>query len=131
MKKIILPLLLLSVILAGCGNKNWLTQDELFQKKQECNSYYNSIINDWNGDINELSLKEIFYSPVKNTCMYIFQNDYSYYIYDILNQKEVFNIQSPFTTCWWVNAVFSEEYDKCEKPITNKFNQKIKELKWE
>ena len=76
-KKFLLPLLLLSVILAGCG-KQWLSQEQLFQKKQECASYKEKIEKDIKEKYRSASpslslsasLDEIFYSPIRNSCLY-------------------------------------------------------------
>jgi hypothetical protein len=105
-----------------------MTADQIFEKKKECGQYLEKIVNDW---VSTLGIKEIFYSPIENTCMYVFQDDNIYYIYDILSSKEIFSIWSAFTTCWGIQKLFSEEFDNCKKPILEKFNGKIKELKWE
>ncbi|KND51239.1 MAG: hypothetical protein ABA06_02925 [Parcubacteria bacterium C7867-001] len=59
-----------------------VSQDELFQKKQECQGYQTSIeaklktLDFYNPDTNYQTthfLKEIFFSPKANTCLYIEQ----------------------------------------------------------
>ena len=72
MKKLLLPLYLLSVVLAGCTStsKPTMTADQLFQKKQECASYNEKIEkeNNLNSDV-ATDTVEIFYSPLKNSCI--------------------------------------------------------------
>lgn len=130
-KNIMLWIFICSIVLSGCSQNSWLSQDELFEKKKECLSYMDKILNTSNKHINESSVKETFYSPIKNTCMYVFQNDFEYYIYDILLQKQIFKLTSPYTQCWWIISWFTAEYKLCEQPIDEEFNNKIRELKWE
>lgn len=119
MKRLLLISVLLgSIILAGCS-QNWLSQDELFQKKQECAKYINiaeermKYLESTNVSIN---IDDIFYSSQLNTCIlwlkaiYVNLDIYqeSYDIYDLL-------IKKPLET-----AITKENYDK-----------KTKELKWE
>lgn len=69
------------IILWGCSTTNKLSQDELFQKKQECIKYERDIQKDiekvnlwWKNESgvwqHSESLSEIFYSPAKNSCLY-------------------------------------------------------------
>ncbi|MEI8009044.1 MAG: hypothetical protein WCI00_06820 [bacterium] len=63
-------------MIAGCTSttKSTMTTDQLFQKKQECANLRDKIeeqINknpDYSGCFN---IKEIFYSPLRNSCLYI------------------------------------------------------------
>jgi len=80
MKKLLIPIILATFLLAGCtSQKAKLTDDQLFEKKQECNKYKdeiqkvidNSLIRDDDEYFSyQVRLKEIFYSPVKNSCLY-------------------------------------------------------------
>ena len=109
-KLLIVSLLLCGIVLGWCSLQKWLSQDELFEKKQECLSYQTNILENINrGDI----LMQIFYSPKINSCLYITKNvisinDTTYYIYD-----------------YFENVLVSSThfYETLEK--------KIKELKWE
>lgn len=72
MKKLLLISLVLSgILLKGCSQQKWLSQDELFEKKQECISYKDKM----NIQVIQLidsdfEVNEIFYSPIKNSCLY-------------------------------------------------------------
>lgn len=78
MKKLfILSMILLSLTLVWCA-QNKLSQDELFNKKQECLTYKDNLQKDidkdklymeTNGWSYSARIKEIFYSPVDNTCI--------------------------------------------------------------
>lgn len=110
MKKLFLiSVILVSAILAWCAHQKWLSEDELFEKKQECISYRNDINQDilrrfsvevWEFEDSEL---EIFYSPSKNSCLYLvhFIRDIGEwhapktmisYVYDYLSSIEVLKI---------------------------------------
>ena len=60
------------IFLWGCTTMNKLSQDELFQKKQECLSNKNIVDKD-NERLNEngidCTIDEIFYSKSLNTCI--------------------------------------------------------------
>lgn len=76
MKKFLLISVFLgSMIFVGCSQQKWLSQDKLFEKKQECAKYKNEMqkqLSDFslNGIENVLEVKEIFYSPIKNSCLF-------------------------------------------------------------
>jgi hypothetical protein len=82
MKKILLISVLLgSLILVGCAKQQELSQENLFEKKQECAKYMNDLTkrneqynysdSDKNGSIsNSSQIEEIFYSPVVNSCVF-------------------------------------------------------------
>jgi hypothetical protein len=76
MKRFILvPILLGSIILSGCWQQQWLSEDELFEKKQECASYENKMKEQLKTfSFNYTScfvVNQLFYSPIKNSCLYI------------------------------------------------------------
>lgn len=66
-------------VLSGCIMQRWLSQNELFAKKQECANYKENVLK----VIKELSdeslqesfyeLDQLFYSPTKNTCIYSYR----------------------------------------------------------
>lgn len=92
MKKFILISLFFSlIILSWCNQQKEISQDELFEKKQECLNYKENIINNTND-----TLTQIFYSQRLNSCLYITKNiisknDTKYYIYDYLEDTLVFS----------------------------------------
>ncbi len=131
MKKILIVSVLLgSIILAGCSQKQ-LSQDELFQKKQECGSYKEAIKSEIKSGIEKenwktleqlwvsIYVKEVFYSSERNSCLYIYNNQnnwYSnYYLVDHLTKEYIM---------WYGETISSSEY-------ISEFNKKVKELKWE
>lgn len=126
-KIIVISLLLGSLILTGCSQKNELSKDELFEKKQECVKHKEDIEKDiavrnfWN---QVEFLEEIFYSPTENTCMYRARGKLSTTLKDweIIN-KERERVYDFFTkeTIIWTDNRFNDEY----------FYNKLKELKWE
>lgn len=142
MKKLLLISILLgSIILAGCGQKQWLSQDELFSKKQECAKYKNNIENIIQNKCEEHKipnienmncyLDEIYFNSKSNSCEYsrywnynsftnwkITENDASerrYYVYDYLSSKEI----------------FSYVCDKSDSECNKMAKDTIKEIKWE
>lgn len=120
MKKIITLSLFFVLFLSSCSiDWNWEKDNELFKKKEECWKYYNELITQlkekyWSSFyINWV--KQIFYSPVNNSCLY----------------EE-----------WWLESSLDvsikDAYTKntiIKKDINNEdfieWNKKIKELKWE
>ncbi|NVP18172.1 hypothetical protein HUU51_05645 [Candidatus Gracilibacteria bacterium] len=130
MKKIILSFLLILTVsfLSGCSSY----KDELFEKKQECNKYYDDIIKYGDGGyINKLSLKEIFYSNKLKSCLFVVKDDNLYSIYDFLEKKEIFSVTGPIIKCGGTDKFFTEEYEKCSNELETELNNKIKELKGE
>lgn len=141
MKKFLLISLLLgSIILAGCGQQQ-LSQNELFEKKQECNKYQDIADNflhlkypetDW--VYVKYEILDVFFSKTLNTCLYWFKafdrlcginywceyaSDYDTYIdfwiYDVLSRKEVFYKRTD-SWKWVINT-------------ENEFNKEIQTLK--
>jgi len=113
MKKFLSISLLLSILfLYGCSTSNKLSADQLFEKKQECAKYKESL----QGEIDKMgssyseTINEIFYSVPKNSCFALTyrvrENHDSYVITDLLTNE--------ITT-------YSEEM----------YYKKVKELKWE
>ncbi|MEI6426371.1 MAG: hypothetical protein WCO66_03395 [Candidatus Absconditabacteria bacterium] len=90
MKKL-LPLIFVTLLLAGCASQGStkMTDDQLFQKKQECVGYKEKI----EKGLGESSLETIFYSPVRNSCVYIISLSDSLFIredmYDYLTNEKI------------------------------------------
>lgn len=93
MKKIFL-LVTLIVTLIGCTNSN----DKLFEKKQECAKYIDTIKTNLKEDSIATSiLEEIFYSPSLGSCVYTYKRifydyknlGYELYIIDHLSNKQL------------------------------------------
>lgn len=74
-KLFLISLLFGSLILTGCSTQKGLSQDELFEKKQECASYENKMKEQLETfSFNYTScfvVNQLFYSPVRNSCLYI------------------------------------------------------------
>ena len=123
-----------------------MTDDQIFQKKQECAGYKDEIEKEIK-DVNvrrkkepgvaphEESLSEIFYSPVKNSCLYstfVVENIPEtskiskpgicsfYKIYNFLEKwhEEIYLVQSDEGECLFWDT--KQDYEKA-----------LKELKWE
>ena len=126
-KLLIISILLGSVILSGCGKQQWLSQEELFEKKQECAKHKEDIEKDIAvrnfGNQIEI-LEEIFYSPTENTCMYKTWWKLSTTLTDweVVNRERerVYDFFTKETVIWTDNRL-NDEY----------FYNKFKELKWE
>lgn len=115
-----------------------MTTDQLFQKKQECAGQKttiqeaiiaaNKLYKKWTYFTHDETLFEIFYSPVKNSCLYAVsvteEQDESvcnfYKIYDLYSEQmeEIYLIENEDRSCNW------------EKTLAE-FNTAFKELKWE
>lgn len=99
MKKIFIILLAFwLVFVTGCSiNNSKISQTEIFEKKQECSKYKQdiqkavdkSLIRDDDDEYfsYQVQLKEIFYSPIKNSCLYS--------VYYIQSRKS-----NPLDSCW-------------------------------
>jgi len=128
MKKLLLISVLLgSIILAGC-NQKWLSESELFTKKQECAKLKNDIETDIekarNGDAR---LDKIFFSPKQNSCLYTMTR--SFMTDDSVNM-EFYTLVDALSN----EAIFSERWcipeDYCKKSIddaTYSFILKVEE----
>lgn len=141
MKSLLLIILLSSFcfVLSWCSQSNWLSKWELFQLKQECNSSQNEkkaqdIINDSvarfagrNDLVHTEELREIFYSPERNSCLFSVSAieiqewhtcDY-YKLYDLYSKE--------------FEKVYLEDDDtwKCDRWKTiDAFNSWLKKFKW-
>jgi len=121
MKKLLWISFLLGLIfLWGCATTNKLSQDELFEKKQECVGHRDAIekiSKEKYWDVGYDFVEEIFYSPKLNSCLYTINETNTWWIYDFFSNKAVLELDSPL---------------KCGCNETEKeFNQKKKELKGE
>lgn len=133
MKKLFLiSTILLWLLLTWCS-QNKLSQDELFEKKQGCNTYKNIIEKELEKDneniLGSIYLKEIFYSPSRNSCIYIksidyYLNNYNFVwetAYDILTNE----------TIWYWDSKISEDTIIQDLDQEKEYFELIKELKWE
>jgi len=141
-KLLIISFLLCGIILSGCSQQRWSSQDNLFEKGKECSKYKDKIqeeiIKDsywiWND-----KLDIIFYSPIRNSCIYTVKgSSYPYfgeYIKDSFTNEKLGDWgRVSLESC---DATFkndTEGLDKCKQDNINsqkEIKQKIKELKWE
>lgn len=133
MKKLLLISILLgSIILTGCSQK-WLSQDELFEKKQECANMKNVIQQE---QIQWISVTEIFYNEQMNTCLYVLQGNWAKFIIDRFWDEFnwLYNANSDYfceSTYW---DITSDDWKEALKECIGKskeFDKKLQELKWE
>lgn len=130
MKKLLLISVLLgTIILAGCGQQ-WLSENELFEKKQECAKYKEGLQSEIDKSQNEVeqangyyleTIVEIFYSPIKNSCFAITNERSS------RDRKEYNNYE------WIIDLLSNEKtnYNRNNHDEMIYFREKVKELKWE
>lgn len=130
---LLIVILAFAVVLTWCSEKT--SQEDLFEKKQECISYKDNLQNEINSDIERLEgmwyystqfIKEIFYSLKEDSC------------FAVTYKKSTSDDWNVFSDNKIINLLTNEEiiYDET---ISNKrdenrileFNQKLKELKWE
>lgn len=120
-KIIVISLLAVGIILTGCSQKNELSKNAIFEKKQECLTYKYILENEINSDINISidKIEEIFYSEKNNTCYWsisslnVKNNIKTYWILDLLSNKYIESTE-------WNERIMLYE---------NTYKQKIKELK--
>ena len=132
MKTLLIGFLFLGVFfVSGCTTSNKLSTNELFEKKQECEKYKESLQkeidketkafeNMWN--FYSENIEEIFYSESKNSCFAII--DWRYIIKNDGGKSEYKKI---------VDILSNElsNYNKLEHKNMTYYNEKIKSLKWE
>jgi hypothetical protein len=137
MKKIIWILLIWTFLFSACSK-----EDDLFKKKQECAKYENSV-RTWAKDYNlffHSNLEEIFYSPTKNTCIWVisqnspeFEWHKVFTVFDLLNSNKRL-----FWDFFWScgeDIIVGKSWNKYLKSDCLKneseYVQMLKELKWE
>lgn len=118
------------VILTGCSQQKWLSQGELFEKKQECFTYKDNLQKEIDKSQNEVEkadwyyyerIVEIFYSPTKNSC------------FAITNERSSRD-RKEYNELDWIIDLLSNEKTNYNRDNNNEmihFGEKIKELKWE
>lgn len=129
---VLLALLLSSLILAGCTqSKVELSKDESFDKKKECILLEDKMrdqLNSWerysNRDVDTtLYLDNVFYSPVRNSCIYqssfIFGGMYHIELNDFFTKEVIYSYDC--------NSKDSNQFSQCHDML----EQRITELKWE
>ena len=129
------------IMLTGC-NKSSSNENNVFQKNQECAKYKDKIeeeiIKDSYGIWND-KLDIIFYSPIRNSCIYTVKgSSYPYfgeYIKDSFTNEKLDDWgRISLESC---DATFKDDtkgLDKCKQDNINsqkEIEQKIKELRWE
>lgn len=122
MKKSLLLIFLAAIVLAGCTNG--LSKSELFEKKQECASYKDEIQKEISKQLWVNSLIEIFYSPVRNSCMYHYSNVNAEAVVDYFTKEVVID---------WLKLFDTNDTGVQKILIENQrdFKKWLKELKWE
>lgn len=145
MKKIIWFSFLLGLIfLGGCTTTNKLSQADLFQKKQECAKYQDVIkkeIQDYNDQIRQIEqsqwinmkhsriLWELFYSPIKNSCLY------SIYLIEETAKWDTINwykMKDFFDKGYEENFIMQDENGNWDiYGGYTSYQNRLKELKWE
>lgn len=140
MKKIF-PILLISAFLLSSCSIDWndekdkkiselekqinqlseKSKNDVFQKRNFCSNQYDSLKKNllwWK------KLMEVFYSPVKDSCLYIYQVDEQngdFYRYQLSLW------QDPENAVWWEFCVFfAKTFDMSN---CNRFDEKIEKLK--
>lgn len=147
MKKFLWFSFLLGLIFLGwCTTTNKLSQNELFQKKQECASYKTEIEKEikernfingiWWGQTQ--LLESIFYSRKNNTCMYHVRWSISYMIDWALQVRDTQSVYDYFSKEKIISTPTScKNYDGENIPyiewacIEDNFNIQLEGLKWE
>lgn len=141
MKKSLLLIFLAAIVLAGCSMsttpKSTMTTDQLFQKKQECAQYKDKIEKELAEQTDKengkyMILKEIFYSPKANSCLYYanwwFTASEGFielnWVIDYLSDEMILNTPN-FCNEWKMTYTSTNCFDE-----RFKFDTKLKEIKW-
>ncbi len=131
MKKLLPFIILTSLILSAC-TFNGENKDYLFQKKQECIKLEKDMWEQLSSseryedkmESTTLYLTMIFYSPVRNSCIYksefITWGNYQLELNDFFTKEIIYN-----RLCAWVQTGHRD--DDCFQD----FNQKVNDFKWE
>ena len=131
MKKIILSVLIFGILLSGCNENTSLSKDDLFEKKKECASYEQEI----KSNLPQLwEIKEIFYSPIENSCLYRRKEIAVLNNWDITVRHEIIDFlskKSLFTR--FEREVNGQQEKRSEDNIIqmDQLRGEIKRLKWE
>lgn len=148
MKKTWILLIFGLILLSGCNTttKNNISESEFFEKKQECAKYKDAIQKEVNNSLirdddqyfsYDVQIRDIFYSPVENSCLYgvyyIYQDKSdpkdtcgTYVIQDYLSNNDTVGTymeikstptdENPLSyTCLWDKS--EEQYDKAVKEL--------------
>jgi len=117
-----------------------VSQDELFQKNEECAKYKDKIqeeIKKEHASIWNRRLESLFYSPIKNSCIYtVMSTSYPYtskYIKDYFTNEQLWG-NSRITPESCDASSTWDEVLKCKQDNKNKqqeIEQTIRKLKWE
>lgn len=128
MKKVLWILILLGgIVLTGCSQKNELSKDELFTKKQECFNMTEKIQNYLNKEwYTNRKLKNVFYSKEKNSCLYHLDWNTSNGNWEII--VDAFTHNEILTSRCWRNDPENNEFECIMDQ--KEFDKRIKELEW-
>lgn len=130
MKKLIVIAIFstVSVFLSGCFNSKWLSDSEVFEKKKECANYdiKKDIEQNWWSYSKKYTIDEIFYSPKRNTCIWLVSlysdNWIDKWLYDILQKDWFLNVVlDDLGNCWYwdddVKALCIKNSEKFSKTV--------------
>lgn len=124
MKKFLLVSALAWVlVLTWCSQQKWLSQDELFEKKQECSNLRENMEKESNEK--DETVIEIFYSQSENSCIYIVNSKTYHSIKDFFAKEYI--LTSPL----YPPKTDDIEINKNWLNGDMEFYKTIKELKWE
>lgn len=125
MKRFLLvSVLVWALILTWCSQQKWLSQNELFEKKQKCASYKDEIQKEISKQLWVNSLNEIFYSPTRNSCMYRYSNVNAEAVVDYFTKEVVIDALNLFDTN-------DTGVQKTLMEGQKTFTKWLKQLKWE
>lgn len=128
MKKLLwIPFLLGLIFLWGCTTTNQSSQDISFDMKIKCTNMKNEIQSE---QIDWLLVDEVFYSKKYNTCLYVLRWNSRKFIIDRLNEKDALYQTNDDVWCGILYPTNESEKQKC-LDAGQKFEEKLKELKWE